>query len=129
MQLHLNFKPDLIILTVEAKNIYIFPPYNPDTAKQHIPEYKLNPYQNRFDFIELDVKDIPKIKNGNGTTPYRGVKEENGWYYSSIIVNKEQIRLGRYSSGSEAAEVFDKAALYFCPPNLKTKRRINYVLY
>ena len=120
-----KIKPDLIILTVEAKNVYVFPPYNPDVARQHIPEYKLRPYQNRFDFIELAKKDIPKIRNGNGHTAYRGVRKINGWYYALIILNKECIRLGRYSSPNEAAEVYDKAALFFCPPNLKTNKTGN----
>ena len=117
-----KIKPDLIILTVESKNIYIFPLYNPDAKVQRIPEYKLQPFQNRFDFIELDIKDITIIKNGHGITPYRSVKKENGWYYSSIIINKESIRLGRYSTALKAAEVYDKAALYFCPPNLRTNK-------
>jgi hypothetical protein len=112
----------LVILTVETKNTYIFPPYNPDVDKQNIPEYKLKPYQNRFDYIESDTKDIPKIKRGNGHSPFRGVTEEKGWNYASINLNKECIRLGRYSSAYQAAEVYDKAALFFCPPNLKTNK-------
>ncbi len=117
-----KIKPDLIILTIETKNVYIFPPYNSDVDRQRIPEYKLRPYQNRFDYIELGNEDIPKIRNGSGHTDYRGVRKINGWYYASIILNKECIRLGRYSSANEAAEVYDKAALFFCPPNLKTNK-------
>ena len=117
-----KLKADLIILTVETQNVYIIPPYNPNVVKQTIPDYKLKPYLNKFDFIELDANDIPKLRSGNGHTPYRGVTEKNGWYYASIILNKEQIKLGRYSSANEAAEVYDKAALFYCPPNLKTNK-------
>ena len=117
-----KIKPDLVFLSVETKNIYIFPPYNSDVDKQNIPEYKLKPYQNRFDYIELDTKDIPKIRKGYGHRPYRGVTEERGWYYASIVLNKECIKLGRYPSANQAAQVYDKAALFFCPPNLKTNQ-------
>ena len=115
-----KIKPDLVILTVESKNIYIFPHYNLDVHKQNIPEYKLKPYQNRFDYIELDIKDIPEIKRGHGHRPYRGVTASNGWYFASIKLNKECIKLGTFPSAKQAAEAYDKAALYFCPPNLKT---------
>ena len=37
-------------------------------------------------------------------------------------MNKECIKLGRYPSANQAAEVYDKAALFFCPPNLKTNQ-------
>jgi hypothetical protein len=87
--------------------------------------------RDRLDNRRSNLRPATRVENmmnseirREGTSKYRGVSwdAERGKWFASIRINKRSKNLGRYSSESEAAEAYNRAALQhygdFAPFNL-----------
>lgn len=72
--------------------------------------------EDEFGNLIRKIKPIKKARN-----EYRGViKYGEHQYFARIVLSGEYFNLGTYKTGYEAAEAYDRAALYFCPKVLRT---------